>query len=182
MKTEDIKYEKVMKLIRDARPELKHSDIITEKVISKLKIEKSKFNIGELIMEFLFGWIYIAWIRRSMIVAAVSIAMLFGYQQTLILKKIDELSGQRIQNGSLFTTSTKDEVTDKLRLFRISGRRLSGNNISVSKEDIDEMIRSINKLQLKYKDVIDRIESDPELKKYLENRMKEIVKNRNQKP
>jgi hypothetical protein len=179
MKEENSKYDKVLKRIKEARPELKHPENLTERVMSQLKEEKSQINIGELMIEFLFGWIYIGWVRRSMVVAAVSVALLFGYQQVLILKKINELSGQRIQNGNLFMTNAKNEISDRVRLFRFTGRKMDRDKTMVQKEDIDEMIRSINKLQIKYKDIINLIEDDPELKKYLETRMQELDGNKN---
>jgi hypothetical protein len=179
MTTEDKKYEQVLNVLKKSKPVFRNAEAISDKVIEQLTEEKSKAGLPELIIEYLFGWTYIGWVRRSMIVAAVSIALLFGYQQVLILRKINELSGQRIQNGTLFMTSMKDEVTDKMRIFKISGRKVTDGEISASKEQIDEMIKSINKLQIKYKDIINLIENDPELKKYVENRMKEIEKNKN---
>jgi hypothetical protein len=179
MKTEDAKYEKVLKLLKEAKPDLKDIEIVTEKVMRQLTEEKSRINLVEFIIEFVFGWIYVGWVRRSMIVAAICMAILFGYQQVLILKKINELSGQRIQDGNLFMTSAKNEISDKIRVFRFSGRKLENKKNSVSKKEIDEMIKSINMLQIKYKDVINLIEDDPELKKYVETRMKEIGGNKN---
>ena len=41
------------------------------------------------------------------------------------------------------------------------------------------MMKSINKLQIKYKDIINLIEDDPELKKYVESRMKETETDKN---
>jgi hypothetical protein len=179
MKAEDTKYEKVLSLLKKAKPDLKHPEIVTEMVMSRLKDEMSKISLVEMIIEFLFGWIYVGWVRRSMIVAAICIAMLFGYQQILILKKINELSGQRIQDGDLFMTSAKTEISDKIRVFRFPGQKLDDKKNTVSKKEIDEMIKSINKLQIKYKDIIDLIEDDPELKNYVETRMKELGKNKN---
>jgi FKBP-type peptidyl-prolyl cis-trans isomerase (trigger factor) len=61
-------------------------------------------------------------------------------------------------------------------IYKVTGRKLSDNELSVTKEEIDEMIKSVSRLQVKYKEIIDLIENDPELKKYVENRMNEIKK------
>jgi hypothetical protein len=179
MKTEDTNYEKVLKLLKEAKPELRDIEIVTEKVMRQLKEEKSRIDPFEMIIEFLFGWIYIGWVRKSLVAAVISIILLFGYQQVLILKKVNELSGQRIQDGNLFMTSAKNDILDKIRVFRFSGRKLENNKDPVSRKEIDEMIKSINMLQIKYKDVINLIEDDPELKKYVESRMKETGRNKN---
>jgi len=179
MKTEYSKYERVLKLLKEGKPEFRDIEIVTERIMRQIKEEKSRIDPIETIIEFLFGWIYIGWVRKSLVVAVISIILLFGYQQVLILKKVNELSGQRIQDGNLFMTKARYEISDKIRVFRFSGRKLEKKDKSVSRKEIDEMIKSINLLQIKYKDVIKLIEDDPELKEYVESRMKELGGNKN---
>ena len=174
MTSENKKYEQILSLLKKSKPVFRDAEAVSEKVIKQLTEERSKIDLPEVIIDYLFGWTYIGWVRKSMIVAAATIALFFCYQQVIILRRVNELSGQRIQNGTLFMTSQKDEVTDKIRIFKISGRIMTDRKISVSKEEIDEMIKSINRLQIKYKDILSLIENDPELKKYVENRIKEI--------
>jgi hypothetical protein len=173
------KYSDMIRLIQKNMPEMKHPDIVTEKIMDELRKGKSKFAIKDIIIEFLFGWIYIGWVRKSMVIAAAFFVLLFGYQQAVILKKINELSGQRINDGTLFMKGTESGLSERAGLFRLSGRDLAGKRPSVSKEDIDEMIKSINTLQIKYQDLIDQIKDDPELKEYIENRKKETGKLKN---
>lgn len=173
----DKKYEKVLNLLRQSKPVLTDIESVAEKVIRQLQEEEAKISLPELIIEFLFGWVYIGWVRRSMITAVLVVALLFGYQQALILRRINDLSGQRIQNGTLLMTNLNDDFANKLLIYRITGRKLSDEKISVSQKEIDEMINSLNKLQIKYKDVINLIENDPQLKKYVEDKMNENRKN-----
>jgi hypothetical protein len=176
MKTEMSKYEKVLNLLRNSEPVLKDPAEIAEKVMRELQKEKSSISLRELIIEYLFGWVYIGWVRRSMVTAALLIALVFVYEQAIMIRKISELSGQRIQNGNLLMTSFKDELSGKLRLFRFSGSQLPDKTNTISQKDIDELINSLNNLQVKYKDIIDIIENDPSMKKYIESRMKETEK------
>lgn len=173
----DKKYEKVLNLLRQSKPVLTDIESVAEKVIRQLQEEEAKISLPELIIEFLFGWVYIGWVRRSMITAVLVVALLFGYQQALILRRINDLSGQRIQNGTLLMTNLNDDFANKLLIYRITGRKLSDGKITVSEKEIDEMINSLNKLQIKYKDVINLIENDPQLKKYVEDKMNENRKN-----
>ncbi|MBA4323252.1 MAG: hypothetical protein C0408_10600 [Odoribacter sp.] len=176
MTTEENKYRKVLNLLRNSEPALKDPGEITEKVMSRLLEEKSRVSFPELITGYLFGWVYIGWVRRSMVTAALLIALIFVYQQALILKRISALSVRRIQNGTLIMTDLKDDLSNKMMLFRLSGKKLPDNNDKISEKDIDELINSLNKLQVKYKDLIYVIENDPRLKKYIETRMKETEK------
>lgn len=169
----DKKYEKVLNLLRQSKPVLTDIESVAEKIIRQLQEEEAKISLPELIIEFLFGWVYIGWVRRSMIAVVLVVALLFGYQQALILRRINDLSGQRIQNGTFLMTNLNDDLANKLLIYRITGRKLSDEKISVSQKEIDEMINSLNKLQIKYKDVINLIENDPQLKKYVEDKMNE---------
>ena len=74
-----------------------------------------------------------------------------------------------------------DDLTNKMLIYRITGRKLSDGKVKVSEKEIDEMIRSLNKLQVKYKDIINLIEDDPQLKKIRrrqnERKQKELESN-----
>ena len=107
------------------------------------------------------------------------VILAFGYQQSVIIRKINELSEQRINDGSLFFTGSGNDVPSAIRLFRMSGRPLGSAKKPVSKQDIDELIRSLNSLQIKYRDIMDQIKDDPEMKDYIETRMKEISHQKN---
>ena len=176
MTDEDKKYEQVMKMLRNSKPILTGSDIVTEKIMRQLYEEKSKTSVPELIFGYLFGWAYIGWVRRSMIVAVLVIVILFGYQQALILRRINDLSGQRIQNSSFVMTNLRDDLVNKMMEYRIEGWDLSNGRTSVSEKEINELINSLNKLQVKYKDLFYLIENDPQLKKYVETRMNDSNK------
>lgn len=171
-----MKYKQVLNMLRQSKPVLKDAEAISEKVIKQLTEEKSNISLAEMIIEYFFGWAYIGWVRRSMIVAVLVIVILFGYQQALILRRINDLSGQRIQNSSFVMTNLRDDLVNKMMEYRIEGWDLSNGRTSVSEKEINELINSLNKLQVKYKDLFYLIENDPQLKKYVETRMNDSNK------
>lgn len=174
MINDENKIEDVLNILRRSKPVLPNPEALSDSVMRLLREEKSKVSLMEQIIEFLFGWVYVGWVRRSMITVSIIFILLFGFQQAVILKRINDLSSQKIENENSVLTGFHDEIASKLLIFKITGKKLSDHKLSVSKEEIDEMIKSLNKLQVKYKEVIDVIESDPELKKYVEGRMNEI--------
>lgn len=176
MKAEDKRYEEVVNILKSSRPVLADPEVMAEQVIRRIQNEKSRISLPELIFNYLFGWVYIGWVRRSLIVATLAIIVIFSFQQAIILKRIDDLSGQRIQNGTTLMTGMKEDYTGKLQMFKFSGGKLSDPKSKISEKEIDEMINSIYRLQVKYKDIINLIEDDPGLKKYVEDRMNEIGK------
>jgi hypothetical protein len=120
--------------------------------------------------------VYIGWIRRSLVTAAFIVVIFFGYQQAIILKKINDLTEQRIPNGEFIQTGLTDNLTNRILLYRLTGRKYSDRKITVSEKEINDLVRSVNKLQVKYKDILDLIENDPEIKKYVEEKINEIRK------
>jgi hypothetical protein len=177
METEDKKYNKVLKILKKSKPVFRDNEAITEKVMAQLQEEKARVSLPELIIEYLFGWVYIGWIRRSMVAAAMVIVVFFGYQQALILRRINDLSGQKIRNGTLIMTGMTDNLTSKMSFYRITDKKLYDEKINVSEKEIDELIKTLNKLQVKYKDLFYLLENDPELKKYVEDKINASGKN-----
>jgi sulfur transfer protein SufE len=59
-------------------------------------------------------------------------------------------------------------------LLKHFGNRLPSQNVTISKEQMDTLLESVNDLQTRYRDLINLIEEDPELKKYLGNKMTEM--------
>jgi len=59
-------------------------------------------------------------------------------------------------------------------MLKLFGKGLPSQNVTISKEQMDILLESVNDLQTKYRDLINLIEEDPELKKYLENKLTEM--------
>lgn len=178
MKSEDKKYERVLNLLRNSKPVLTEAESITEKVMRQLQEEKSKITFPELLLDFVFGWVNIEWVRKSMVTAVLAIAVLFIYQNAQIIRQMKDLSGQRIQNGSVVMTNLRDDLIDQLRIFKHTGKSISDEKITVSEKEIDEMIKSLNDLKVKYKDIFNLIENDPHLKKYFDEKINENKKSK----
>jgi hypothetical protein len=172
MKTGSEKYDKVINLLRNSKPELDSTAEIEREVIRRISVtEHSGFNLSE-IFDFIFGWVYIGWVRRSLIAAAVALVMIFVYQQSVILKRIDVLSRQTIINDKHPATRS-DEIEKLLTIYRLSGKRFPSKSVTISESEMKQLIESINELQLKYKDLENLIEGDPELKKLIEEKILE---------
>jgi hypothetical protein len=175
MTTRENKYETVLNVLKNSKPSLDNPATIAENVLREIREEKPEISFTGAVIEFFFGWVYIGWVRRSMIAVTMVIFLIFGYQQTIIMKRIKELSSQRIETGNPSFIRTNDDLSRRILLFRLSKMKIPSDKTVVTHENIDEMIGSLNSLRTKYKDLIDRIENDPELKKYVEQRMDELA-------
>jgi hypothetical protein len=177
MTKENNKYDLIVNMLKKSKPVFTDSETVTDNIMRQIQKEKASVSFTDLIIDYLFGWVYIGWVRRSMVAVTLIIAVLFVYQQGVILKRINNLSGRKIQNGDLLMTGFTEDIKNKMLIYRITGKKIQDEKITVSKKEIDEMLYSINKLQVKYRDLFRIIENDPQLKKYIEDRMNETNKN-----
>jgi hypothetical protein len=179
MESGNSKYDKVTGFLKKSKPELGDEKVFSERVIRQIRERKSTAGLEELIYEFLFGWVYIGWVRKSMITASLALVLFFGYQQTVIMKRIKSLSGQEQISGNATMTGMTDEIANKMLLYKYLGSNIPEGSGIVSEKEIKRLVRSRNDLKVRYKDILRLIENDPELKKYVEEKLKE---NENAKP
>ena len=171
MDQEQEKYDKVMNVLRKSKPDAGDTEQFSEKVLSRIQKESTSVSLQELIYEFIFGWVYIGWMRRSMVTAAIFTILFFGYEQAVILKRMNDFSGQFIIHSGSVRTTLPVDFSDKLRFVRLYGRKAAEGRLTFSEKDIDTFIESVNDTKKQYKDVLDIINSDPQLKSYFEDKM-----------
>jgi hypothetical protein len=171
MMTESDKYKKVMNILREATPVLNSTEDIEREVLKRISHKPQGSELLTSLVNMLFGWAYIGWVRRSFITASALLILVFIYQQGIILRQINYLSRQAVTVDMQNSFIPAVQVEQKLMLFKLAGRKFSSRNITISEEKMDQLLRSVNDLQLKYKDLINLIEEDPDLKKYIENRL-----------
>jgi hypothetical protein len=173
MKTESEKYNKVLNILRNSRPQLDSTEDIEREVINKIaRAHQNRLNLSE-IVDFLFGWVYIGWVRRSLITASVVLVLVFIYQQGVILKRIDLISRQTVVTNKEIVSTPTDEIEKLLLVYKNSGRRFPSKTITISEKEMKDLLESVKELQIKYKDLENLIEGDPELEKLIEKKLNE---------
>lgn len=171
MKPESEKYNKVLNLIRESKPVLDSTEDIERDVIRRITgVNRPGLSFSEAV-DFLFGWVYIGWVRRILITASIALVLVFVYQQAIILKRIDFLSRQTIITDKENIPAPADEIEKMLMMYRNSGRRFTSKTITISEAQMKELLEFINELQIKYKDLENLIDGDPELKKLIEKKL-----------
>lgn len=173
MVPESENYNKILKLLRSSNPILSSSEEIEKEVIKKIsKTPKPKYSPSD-VMDFLFGWVYINWVRRILITASVMLIMVFVWQQGIILKRINNLSRETIIIEKETSSKKMEDIERILTLYRNSGNKLDSKMITISESEMKELLTSMKEVQVKYKDLENLINSDPELKKYIEKKLEE---------
>lgn len=173
MEQESEKYRKVLSLLRKSKPLLNSTEDIEREVIKRIsKTNQPRLNLTGL-ADFMFGWVYVGWIRRSLIAVSFALIIVFVYQQGVLLKQISYLSRQPIIIDSETNSRPSGGIEKRLMIYKLSGRKFSTNNITISPKELNHLLESVDKLQTEYKELIDLIEGDPELKAMVNKKMTE---------
>lgn len=173
MKPDDEKYKKLIRLLKDSEPALNNPGDIEREVIRRITSVRPLGNRISDMLDFLFGWVYIGWIRKTLITASLVLVFVFIYQQAAILKRIDFLSRQTIIIDKNNIPKRSDDFERMLTNYRNSSMRFPAGDITFTGKQLRELFDTINQLQIKYKDLQNLIESDPELKKIIEKKLLE---------
>jgi hypothetical protein len=173
MNMEENKYDRVLNILRKSKPDFSAPGIIEERVLDKIRQSGKKEHENINLFDFLFGWVYIGWVRRALIIVSVFFVGLFIYQQSLILRRINILENQTVVKGSQFVSRTSSGIEEELMINRFSIRRLNTIPVTITKRQLDKLVNSYNELEQKYKDLIQLIDDDPELKLMLEKKLTE---------
>jgi hypothetical protein len=172
MEKESEKYRKVIEILKQSKPVLNSPGEIEDEVMRRIRQSKQpKTGLSD-IVDFLFGWVYIGWVRNSLVAASVFLVAFFIWQQSVILKRVDYLSKQTIISSETLSDHS-DEIEKGIMLFKLSGRSFPSRTITISEKQMDQLLDSVNALQVKYKDLINLINDDPELKNSIERKLKE---------
>jgi hypothetical protein len=171
MDPESEKYKKVVDILRNSKPLLQSTDDIEREVIKRIQKRNPIIAAVSDSIEFIFGWVYIGWVRKSLIALSVALVLVFVYQQGTILKRIDILSRQIVIKNNSDNSISADEIEKLLTIYKSSGKKFPPKSIDLSDKQINELIESIDELRIKYKDLEELIENDPELKKMIEQKV-----------
>jgi hypothetical protein len=173
MAEEQEKFEKLVKMLKKSPPVISNPDRISENVIMKIRQERTKVSVPELFYEFIFGWVYVGWMRRSMITAAICLMLFFGYQQAVLMRKVDSLASMSVVGANDQQAGTVIRLDARFKIYTLLGSRAFEQKMGLSeKKELDKFIESVNDLQEQYKDVFRMIETDPMAKKYIDDRLK----------
>jgi hypothetical protein len=176
MTAENDGYKKMVEILRKSKPYMVQPEELEKEVISRIKHENQNTGRVSDFIESLFGWVYIGWVRRSLVGAAVILVALFVYQQAFIFRQVKNISKLVVITGSETAKLSTSDLEKRLTLYKMSTRFSTGEDIKISGRQMEKFLDSYNELQVKYKDLLRIIEEDPELKSYIENKLEQEKK------
>lgn len=178
MTVENDKYRKVIEILRNSKPDLSQPEEIENEIIIRIQHENRKNDRISDFIDSLFGWVYIGWVRRCFVGAAVLLVAVFVFQQAFILKQVNNISKQVVINGNESMPVSSSEFDKKLTMYKISTRLSRDRGMQISESQLEDLLDSYESLQVKYKHLLRIIDENPELKEYFENKLNEEKKNK----
>ena len=176
MERESEKLDNIIHLLRRSEPVLISKDEIEEVIIERISKRGNLEIFLSGTVDLLFRWIYIRWVRRSMVAVSILLVVLFIWQQSVLMKQINYLSSQTISHEQEKILDEPGIIEKKLMMYKLSGKKIPVQYVTISKKQMDLLLESINDLEGKYNDLIYLIQDDPELKKYIEDKIIELKK------
>lgn len=175
MNSGKVDYERVIATLRSSKPELRSPEETTEKVMNRILMDQASGKASSGILDFLFGWVYVGWVRTSLVAASVILVLGFVYQQAVILKRVNNLNRQAVYIEDQIITGN-NTIPDAALFYQLAGRKLNSGNINISERQIRQIMRSYKELEEKYSDLMNLIETNPALKKYVDEQLSESNK------
>lgn len=168
-----MKYTRIVNILKSSRPVSPDPGKIEDEVIRKIEQRNQMTTGGFKIFECLFGWAYISWARRVLVTLSAIIVLLFAYQQAEILKRITKLDSRTRFIQSRITVGTRNYPEGELLIYKAIKGRKSAGKLHISEKQLEQLINSFSEMDSKYKYLLMLIDENPELKKFVEEKLNE---------
>jgi len=166
------KKEKLMDLLRRSVPDAGRTDDIEERILHLIREKEDKKFRSKKLQVVLFSWTEITWIRRSFAAASFILVIMFTWQQSLIVKRLGSLERMNTVNWEMYPTGTP-QVNQMQGVNSNKGMYLFLGKEIISDERLENIYDSYGEIEEKYLKLFELIDKDPELREYIENRLKE---------
>lgn len=173
-----LKYDGIVNLLRKSRPSAGRQAFLEDIIIEQIERKKITRNNLADAAEFLFAWTYIPWVRRSLVAASLIMVVIFLFQQATLINQVRNISRQVIVLRDDAGTESSADLGSELVLYKLSDRYMSGGDIRISGKELEKIIKAYDELDGKYQGLLKIIEENPNIRNYVEKKLKEQEKNK----
>lgn len=166
-------YAAIIDLLRKSKPSIDQQTRLEERILEQVeKKGSSTFRLDD-IVESLFAWVNMPWLRRCLIAVSMVLVVIFVIQQSILVNQVRDISRQVIVFKNDIKPDGVPDIGSKLVLYRFSDRLLSKGEIRISGKDLEKIIGAYNELDGRYKDLLRIIGENPEIRNYVEKKLSE---------
>lgn len=134
------KYLNTVRILKSNRPVLDDGEKFTDDIIREISASSETLSIQDRLLDLLFGWVNIYWLRDTMAVAAVLFAGFFIIQQLVLADRLDKLEKQSIRMENKLHNQEMLPGMNQRILIRTMSEHQSEDSITVSVHDLEELV------------------------------------------
>ena len=163
------KYSKIIEVLKGNKPVLTNKEKLTDDVMRRIQEPIEKFTFQKKLANYLFGWAEIGWVRGTMAIAATVFIGFFIVQQVIINDRINTLEKQLIRTVNSINTHEPDlGIIQKVLLNMVAKDQISGDSITISRSDLEELLNSYLELKKDY----DKMDKNSDVESYIQNKIR----------
>lgn len=146
------KYSKVIEVLKKNEPELSDKQGLTDKIMSRIQAMPERNSLAKRLDDLLFGWINSVGLRLAMATITIFLIGFFVVQQTLIQNRLNSLEKQLVKTTSTINGQKPEPgVIQKVMLKMVIKNRIKEDSITISKDDMNELLDNYRQLLENYK-------------------------------
>lgn len=146
------KYSKLIDTLRRSTPELQGKEGLEEAIMESIRRVERQRGIASRADRILFSWVEVSWMRRTLSTAAAVIIGLFVFQQVSMNRRINQLEEQVVTAVSATNVTNAGEpapgAMERVLLNILARDRVIDDSITVSRSDLEELLRSYMEMSL----------------------------------
>jgi hypothetical protein len=148
------KLDKIYSRLNSYSPEPLEKDALIRNVMD-MTSEPGSNKLISLIMNILFGWAEILWIRRGFIAISAGLIFAFIFQQFSIVSRIGQLESRMVESNTeqLIRQQGEHVLLNSVIIKEMEEDQLQ-DSIMVSDKDLRDLINSYSELQSRYQDLL----------------------------
>lgn len=141
------KYLKVIQTLKNSRPVLTTKEKLTDDIMKMISESSEKITLREMLINALFGWVNIYWVRGTMTIAAILFSGLFIIQQLIISHRINSLEKQLVETINTIDRYKPLGINQKVLLNMYVKDQMVNDSLTVSTSDLKDLLNHYSEFQ-----------------------------------
>lgn len=176
MDSDNGKYEKIVRYLRSAEPELRNVEELADRVMDTIRDKRRAAVQPSRIFDLLFGWNRVGWVRNLLAAGVCVVITLFIVQYAGLNRKVNELEKQLIRSSYNYYGSPYTSARNLMR-YALPGNIITADSIKISRQDLLELLEHYNAGEIRDPQLREMLRSDSRYRRFMNMRPK--TKNQN---
>lgn len=148
------KLDKIYSRLDSYKPEPEDRSGMIRNIMDRTSESNTEQSIGK-IMNILFGWTEILWVRRGLITISMGLIFVFVFQQFSIVSRIGQLESRMVESSTekILRQQGEHVLLNSVIMKEMQEGQLQ-DSVMVSDKDLRDLVNSYSDLQRRYQDLL----------------------------